>query len=159
VQTRARPWCLQHDRSRSYGSATLSRGFRFLIRDRDAKFTATFDPVFDDAGIEVLRSPPQAPGANAFAERWIGTLRRECLDRCRVDASVSRVSLVRRGLSFMAQGSPFWIAVRARVWARCSCSRRRSSSARSGPGPSPVRLRGTEPTIRFGLLLRLVPEA
>jgi transposase InsO family protein len=54
--------------------------FRFLIRDRDAKFTAAFDAVFTGADIHILRTPVQAPGANAIAGRFIGTLRRECLD-------------------------------------------------------------------------------
>jgi putative transposase len=54
--------------------------FRFLIRDRDSKFTAAFDAVLADADISIVRTPIQAPRPNAVAERWIGTLRRECLD-------------------------------------------------------------------------------
>ena len=54
---------------------------RFLIHDRDSKFTAAFDEVFRTEGIRTIRTPARAPNANAFTERWIGTLRHECLDR------------------------------------------------------------------------------
>ena len=54
---------------------------RFLTHDRDNKFTAAFDEVFRSEGIRTIRTPVRAPRANAFIERWIGTVRRECLDR------------------------------------------------------------------------------
>lgn len=54
---------------------------RFLIRDRDSKFTRDFDEVFRSQGIRVIKAPVQAPKARAHAERWVGTVRRECLDR------------------------------------------------------------------------------
>jgi putative transposase len=55
--------------------------FAFLIRDRDSKFTDTFDAVFASEDIRIVRTPVRTPRTNAIAERWIGTLRRELLDR------------------------------------------------------------------------------
>jgi putative transposase len=55
--------------------------FRFLVHDRDTKFSHAFDEIFRTEGIKVIRTPVQAPNANAFAERWVRTLRTDCLDR------------------------------------------------------------------------------
>ena len=55
-------------------------GFKFLIRDRDSKFTAVFDEVLADNDKRIIKAPVRSPRANSFAERYVGTLRRECLD-------------------------------------------------------------------------------
>jgi putative transposase len=75
------PWVAQQARNLMIELGDRAEGFTFLIRDRDTKFTAMFDEVFTAAGIRILKTPPRAPRANAFAERWIGGLRRELLDR------------------------------------------------------------------------------
>ena len=74
-------WVAQQARNLLMDLDERVAAFQFLIRDRDAKFTDVFDAVFTSEGIRILRTPVRAPRANAIAERWIGTVRRELLDR------------------------------------------------------------------------------
>jgi putative transposase len=73
-------WVAQQARNLLLMLGNRGRRLRILIRDRDAKFTRAFDDVFRSEGANVLITPVQAPNANAHAERWIRTVRAECLD-------------------------------------------------------------------------------
>jgi transposase InsO family protein len=74
-------WTTQAARNLVIDLGQRAGQFKFMIRDRGGQFTSDFDAVLADAGIRVIKSPPQAPRANAVCERMIGTLRRELLDR------------------------------------------------------------------------------
>jgi putative transposase len=74
-------WVAQQARNLLMDLGDRAAQFRFLIRDHDNKFTDVFDAVFTSEDIRILRTPVRAPRANAIAERWIGTVRRELLDR------------------------------------------------------------------------------
>jgi putative transposase len=73
-------WVAQQARNLLMDLQEQAHRFQYLIRDRDAKFTAAFDAVFASSGINVVKIPPQAPRANAYAERWVATVRSECLE-------------------------------------------------------------------------------
>src|SRR5215207_5846626 len=73
-------WVAQQARNLAVTLDEEATTVRFLIRDRDSKFTGAFDDIWPAVGAEVIRTPIQAPNANAIAERWVGTVRRECLD-------------------------------------------------------------------------------
>jgi transposase InsO family protein len=74
-------WVAQQARNLTMQLGEQERRFQLLIHDRDRKFSRAFDEVFRSEGIEVIRTPIQAPNANAFAERWVRTVRSDCLDR------------------------------------------------------------------------------
>ena len=74
------PWVAQQARNLLVALGDRAAAFRFLIRDRDTRFTRAFDDVWRSTGAEIICTPIRAPNANAVAERWVGTVRQECLD-------------------------------------------------------------------------------
>jgi putative transposase len=74
-------WTVQQARNTLMDFGKRTDGLKFLIRDRDAKYTDAFDAIFTAAGTRIITTPVRAPRANAICERWIASARRECTDR------------------------------------------------------------------------------
>ena len=72
------PWVTQQ--ARNLGLDRAGRGLRFLVRDRDGKYSGAFDELFRSASIRIVKTPVRAPQANTIAERFVRTVRSECLD-------------------------------------------------------------------------------
>ncbi len=79
-------WTAQQARNLLMDLGERAARFEFLIRDRDSKFTAAFDKVFGGNGVRIIKTPVRSTRANSFAERYVGTLRRECLDHLLIDS-------------------------------------------------------------------------
>jgi putative transposase len=74
-------WVTQQSRQLTWELEARDPTIRYLIHDHDTKFPLRFDAVFEREAIEIISTPFQAPNANAFAERWVRTVREECLDQ------------------------------------------------------------------------------
>jgi putative transposase len=88
------------------GLGDQAAAWKLLIRDRDAKFTRAFDDVWRSTGTEIICTPVQAPNANAVAERWVGTVRRECLDQLLIVGCQHLARVLRRYVEHYNQRRP-----------------------------------------------------
>ena len=138
-------WVTQQARNLLMDLGDRADRFRFLIRDRDSKFTAAFDAVFTGADIRIIRTPVRAPRANAIAERFIGTLRRECLDHLLITGPRHLDVVLREYVAALQRPPP------APITASTPARGRHPATLRSGHPAAPTRpARRPHPRVRAG---------
>jgi len=99
-------WMAQMGRNLVFDLHEANRQVRFFVRDRDTKFTAAFDEILRTESITTIRTPVQAPRANAYAERWIESLRAECLDYLLIVTQVQAERVLRAYVAHYNRGRP-----------------------------------------------------
>jgi Integrase core domain len=126
-------WVTQQARNLLVVFSEQGRPVRFLIRDRDGKFCRGFDDVFRSEGTKVLLTPGQAPNANAYAERWVRTVRTECLDWLLIVGRGHLEQVLRIYVRHYNQHRPPSAWAGTAQSSRCSDPARRPSPSPSGP--------------------------
>ena len=99
-------WITQQARQVMWKLDEREPAIHFLIRDNDKKFSHAFDTVFRSEGIHVIRIPQHAPDANAYAERWIRSVREECLDKLPIINQAHLRSVMREYVTFFNTARP-----------------------------------------------------
>ena len=99
-------WVVQQARNLAWRLQEAELSASILLRDRDSKFSAAFDEVLRSEGVRVIRLPFRAPRANAFAERWVGTVRRELLDHLLIFGAGHLETVLREFLRHYHQARP-----------------------------------------------------
>jgi transposase InsO family protein len=100
------PWVTQVARNFCSELEDAGRRVRFLIRDRDTKFTTNSDEIFASIGTETVLTPVRAPNANAFTERWVRTVRQDCLDHLLVVSRGHLESILAEYVAHYNRGRP-----------------------------------------------------
>jgi len=99
-------WVTQQARQLTWELEDESQDKAYLIRDNDKKFSSAFDTVFTSQGIEIVKTPYRAPRANEFAERWVRSVRQECLDQILIVNERHLLRVLQESTAYYGQARP-----------------------------------------------------